>query len=87
MIHSIFPATKAFILYNGKVLILRESSDYEEGTNLGLYDVPGGRVKPGQKHHESLLREIKEETGLEVKIGRPFHIDDWFPKIGEKSCK
>ena len=74
-------ATKAFILHNGKVLILRESSNYEEGTNLGRYDVPGGRIKPGQRYDESLHREIKEETGLEVTVGRPFCVDEWRPNI------
>ena len=75
-------ATKAFILNNGRVLILRESKNYKEGTNFGKYDVPGGRIKPGQKYDESLHREIKEETGLEVKIGRPFHVGEWRPNIG-----
>ena len=75
-------ATKAFVSYNGRVLILRESSDYEEGTNLGRYDVPGGRVKPDQKYDKSLLREIKEETGLEVTIGKVFHVNEWRPHIG-----
>ena len=76
-----FVATKAFILHDGKILILRESQNYEEGTNLGKYDVPGGRVKPGQKFDESLQREIKEETGLEVMIGGPFCVDEWRPNI------
>jgi len=63
---KLFVATKAFIVYNNKVLILRESIKYQEGTNHGKYDVVGGRVKPGQRFDESLLREIKEETGLEI---------------------
>ena len=69
---KLFVATKAFIVYNNKVLILRESIKYQEGTNHGKYDVVGGRVKPGQRFDESLLREIKEETGLAVKISQPF---------------
>jgi len=27
----------------------------------------------------SLLREIKEETGLNVRLGKPFHVDEWRP--------
>lgn len=75
------PATKAFIVYDGKVLLVRESSSYEDGTNKGKFDVVGGRVKPGQKFDESLLREIKEETGLNVTIGDPFYIGEWRPTI------
>lgn len=78
---KLFVATKAFIVYNGRILILKESSQYEEGTNSGRYDVAGGRIKPGQKFDESLLREIKEETGLNVKIGKPFFVGEWRPVV------
>ncbi len=76
-----FTAIKAFLVYNEKVLLLRESLDYEDGSNAGKYDVVGGRIKPWQRFDESLLREIKEETGLEAKIGKPFHIDEWRPFV------
>lgn len=77
----VFTATKAFIVHNGKVLVLRESSKYEDGSNAGRFDVVGGRVKPGQRFDESLLREIKEETGLDVKIGNPFFVNEWRPVV------
>ena len=70
---KLFVAMKAFIVHDGKVLILRESPKDTERTNVGKYDVVGGRVKLGQRFDESLLREIHEETGLAVKIGKPFH--------------
>lgn len=82
---KLFAATKAFITYRGKVLLLRESSKYQDGTNVGKYDVPGGRIKPGQRFDKSLLREINEETHLKVKIGKPFFVYEWRPiKNGEK---
>lgn len=74
-------ATKAFIIYQGKVLIIGESTRYQTGTNIGKYDVPGGRVKPGQRFDQSLKREIREETGLEIKIGQPFFVNEWRPKV------
>lgn len=78
---KLFIATKAFITYHGKVLILRESSKYGDGSNVAKYDVPGGRIKPGQRFDESLLREVKEETGLDVEIGRPFLVSEWRPQV------
>lgn len=78
---KIFAATKAFIVHEGKVLLLRESGKYVDGTNGGRYDVVGGRVQPGQRFDESLLREITEETGLSVKIGRPFFVNEWRPVV------
>ena len=76
-----FFATKAFIVHNGKLLIVRESPTYGDGTHHGQYDVVGGRMHPGEKWDECLLREIKEETGLTVKIGKPFAINEWRPVV------
>lgn len=71
-------------MHEGKVLILRESSKYIDGANVGKYDVVGGRIKPGQRFDESLLREVKEETGLEVRIGRPFFVNEWRPVVKDE---
>jgi 8-oxo-dGTP diphosphatase len=78
---KLFVATKALIRHNGKVLLLKESTKYEEGTNAGKYDVVGGRLKPGEHFAESLLREIREETGLEVKVIKPLSVDEWRPVV------
>ena len=82
---KLFVATKAFVIYRGKVLILRESNKYQDGSNVSKYDVVGGRVKPGQRFDESLLREVAEETGLKVEIGNPFYVGEWRPLVkGER---
>jgi 8-oxo-dGTP diphosphatase len=65
----------------GKVLILREASTYEEGTNVGKYGLPGGRINPGEVFLDGLRREVDEETGLEVEVVRPVHVDEWRPVI------
>jgi len=78
---KVWVATKAFLLYKSKILILREAGIYKDGTNSGKYDVVGGRVEPGQKFDDSLLREIKEETGLIAKIGKPFYVGEWRPVV------
>ncbi|MCF7831733.1 MAG: NUDIX domain-containing protein [Candidatus Pacebacteria bacterium] len=78
---KLFTAIKAFIIYDGKVLLLKESTEYTDGTNAGKFDVVGGRVNPGQRFDESLIREIQEETGLNVKIGRPFFVNEWRPVV------
>lgn len=43
--------------------------------------MPGGRIEPGQRFDESLLREIREETNLSVTIGRPFFVNEWRPNV------
>lgn len=76
-----FFATKAFITHGEKVLLLRESEKYADSTNVGKYDVPGGRLTPGQRFDESLLREIHEETGLTVRVRKPFFVNEWRPVV------
>ena len=79
MVDKLFVATKAFIVHNGKILLVRESKKYGDGTQSGNYDVPGGRIKPGERFDESLAREIKEETGLSVRIGLPLTSIQFIP--------
>ena len=74
---KLFVAAKAFVIHNNKVLILRESNKYSDGTQFGKYGEVGGRIAPGEYFNESLIREIKEETGLNVGIGKPFYVGEW----------
>ena len=36
----------------------------------GRWSVPGGRVEPGETHEQACAREVEEETGLVVEVGR-----------------
>lgn len=75
-------AAKALIMNDeGKVLILREADTYEEGTKIGKYGLPGGRIDPDEKFFDGLAREVQEETGLEVKPLKPLYVGEWFPTI------
>lgn len=55
------------IYQNGKILIQRRPP---KGLLGGLWEFPGGKIDDGETPENALLREIEEETGLEVKIGR-----------------
>ncbi|HLD05729.1 MAG TPA: NUDIX domain-containing protein [Candidatus Nanoarchaeia archaeon] len=78
---KLFVATKAFIVYQAKVLLIRESSNYDVGVHVGKFDVVGGRITPGEHVDEAMLREIKEETGLNVKLGKPFFVNESWPVV------
>lgn len=57
---------KAFITNDkGELLILTDP-------DRGL-DLPGGKIQEGESHlDEALQREVREETGLEIEVGKPF---------------
>lgn len=76
-----YVAAKAFIIYRGRVLVVRESSSYTDGTHAGRFDVVGGRISAGEHVRDALIREVCEETGLSVRVGRPFFVTEWFPVI------
>lgn len=84
MTPKLFIATKAIINHNGKVLIIRESGAYKDGTNSQRYDFPGGRLKPGEHFCEALKREVFEETGLKIKVGQPIMVNEWRPVVKGK---
>jgi len=35
------------------------------------WELPGGRIEPGESDAEALVREVREETGLDVALGEP----------------
>ena len=54
----------------GEVLVVRRASD-------GGWELPGGRLGAHEDTEEGARREIHEETGLDVPIGRPVHVTSW----------
>lgn len=80
-VDKLFVATKALIVHDGSVLLLQESSAYADGTNAGKWDLPGGRLSPEEPFREALLREVREETGLDVVVGECVYVDEWWPQV------
>ncbi len=40
----------------------------EKRTDNGMWGLPGGKIEPSESIREAALREIKEETGLDIEI-------------------
>ncbi len=82
---KLFVAGKAVIFNDErKILVVRESGQYDEGTNVGRWDFPGGRFESNETIDDGLLREVKEETGLDVKRGRLLDALENFPEIKDE---
>ena len=54
---------------NGKILIARRP---EDGMLGGLWEFPGGKVEANESLEETVVRELKEELGIEVTVNRYF---------------
>jgi 8-oxo-dGTP diphosphatase len=83
---QLFVGAKALVHYQGKVLLLRESKDYIDGAEEGKWDVPGGRIESDEEVRVGLIREVKEESGLEVTPGKLLGVYDGFPVIRGEKC-
>jgi len=59
----------SLIFRNGKLLITQRRADAHLG---GLWEFPGGKREPGETFEQCLVRELREELGIEVKVGELF---------------
>jgi len=56
----------ALVFRGGKLLITRRYDDAHLG---GLWEFPGGKREPGETFEQCLVRELREELGIEVAVG------------------
>ena len=40
----------------------------------GVYELPGGHVDWGETFEGALIREVKEEFGMDINVGDPYHV-------------
>ncbi len=64
---SVIPCVGAIVTDGqGRLLMIKRGHD----PGAGLWSIPGGRIEPGETDAEALVREMIEETGLTVEVGR-----------------
>ncbi len=59
----------ALILRDDRVLIAQRPAGKSQALK---WEFPGGKIEPGESPELSLAREISEELGLEIAVGRHF---------------
>ena len=59
----------ALIFRGGQLLITQRHASAHLG---GLWEFPGGKREPGETFEQCLVREIREELGVEISVGDLF---------------
>jgi ADP-ribose pyrophosphatase YjhB (NUDIX family) len=57
----------------GVAIVIRDEQGrilLERRIDCGLWGLPGGRIEPGESISETVIREAREETGLNVEVIR-----------------
>jgi ADP-ribose pyrophosphatase YjhB (NUDIX family) len=49
----------------GRLLMIQRGHD----PGAGLWSIPGGRIEPGETDEQAVVRELLEETNLQVMVG------------------
>ena len=62
----IIDVAAALIFRDGKLLITQRHADAHLG---GLWEFPGGKREPNETFETCLIRELREELGIEVEVG------------------
>jgi len=75
-------AVKAFIVHDEKILTIRRRSN--DPHKPGVWDIPGGRLDPGEDTFAGLLREAREEVGLSIKIEFPLRVHSFTRDDGQQ---
>lgn len=58
-------AAASAAIFRGSTVLLAERGN---GPRKGVWSLPGGKIEAGETSREAALREIREETGLEVDL-------------------
>lgn len=69
------------LIYDDDRILVEE----KKGTNHdGGLVFPGGHIEPGESLKDSVIREMKEETGLDIIDPKPCGYKDWIREDGTR---
>ena len=66
------PAVGVAVVRDGDLLLVRRG----RGANAGLWAIPGGKVEYGESMRAAAIREVREETGIDVELGEVIWVGD-----------
>lgn len=57
-------AVRVFLIKDNQIVVTK----YKKGNKKeGYYDIPGGKIEEGEIPKQTAIREMKEETGIDIK--------------------
>ncbi|MFC9758900.1 NUDIX domain-containing protein [Streptomyces sp. NPDC056921] len=59
------------VMQHGRLLVLDQDTE-----RLRTWSLPGGKAEYGETLEQALVREMREETGAEVEVGRLLYVCD-----------
>lgn len=72
------PAVAAVIVQDGRLLLIKRGVE----PSKGKWSIPGGSIEWGETLADAVKREVQEETGLEVEVGRVAGVFDLVTEDG-----
>jgi len=74
------PAVGAIVFRGQEVLLVKRGSE----PNKGRWSIPGGVLESGETVEQGVVREVREETRVEVRPVRVFDVLDYLEMQGER---
>ncbi len=63
------PVSAAVIIENDKILAYKRP---QGKARAGKYEFPGGKIENGETAEDALIRECREELGIEIEVTTPY---------------
>jgi 8-oxo-dGTP pyrophosphatase MutT (NUDIX family) len=73
--HKQFDVVGCVILCNDKFLLLHR---HPHKPNGGLWGLPAGKAEPGENMAQALMREVREETGIDLVQSQLTQVGSYF---------
>ena len=61
---TIRKAVRCYLIKDNNIIVIKYKS---ENKKVEYYDIPGGKIEKGENPEQTAIREMKEETGLEIR--------------------
>jgi ADP-ribose pyrophosphatase len=83
--YPVFPrvGVGAITIHRGRILLVKRGIE----PSRGLWAIPGGTLNLGETLQECAAREILEETGITIKVGKCLYVFDFFEYDDNRKIK